>query len=142
MCTCSLENSRMEIDIPTSHECHFHLPPLIGSHAFTRPTQLSTKSDFISFKSISQTYLTQNDFFPPHLCVEYFLLLPFSFSFRCLKNFHQLWLVKIFSQAVSVLSHACQTAAFDSYYNAWEYLQCVDLCFSWDCHFITSSDVI
>lgn len=72
------------------------------------------------------------------LCVEYFCLLPFSFSLRCLKIFYQLWLVKIFSRAVSVQSHACQTAAFDSHYNTWEYLQYVDLCLSRDCHFITS----
>lgn len=72
------------------------------------------------------------------LRVEYFCLLPICFSLRCLNNFYQLWLVKIFSQAVSVLSHACQTAAFDSHYNTWIYLQYVDLCLSWDCHFITS----
>lgn len=39
---------------------------------------------------------------------------------------------------VSVGSHACQTAAFDSRFNAWEYLQYVDLCLSWDRYFITS----
>lgn len=66
------------------------------------------------------------------------LHLSFSFSFMRCKNFLQLWLVKIFSQAVSAVSRACQTAAFDSDYNTWEYLQYLDLWLSGDCHFITS----
>lgn len=132
MFTCSLENARMKIDIPTLLECQFPPPRLIGSRTITKPTHWSIKSDFVSFNCDSKWNIS------PSLCVEYSCLLPFSFSLRCLKNFQQLWLVKIFSQAVSVLSHACQTPAFDSDYNAWEYLQYVDLCLSWDCHFITS----
>lgn len=77
-------------------------------------------------------------FLTPSLC---WIILPaptFSSSFRCLKNFQQPWFVKIFSQAVSDVSHACQTAAFDSDRHTREYLQYVDLCPSWGCHFITS----
>lgn len=128
MLTCSLENDRMEIDIPTLRKCQFPSPRLIGSQPITKPTQLGIKSDFVSFNCDSK-HTSRNTY----VCV-----LPFSLPFRCLKNFHQLWLVKIFSQAVSVLSHACQRAAFDSNCNTWEYLQYVDLCLSWDCHFITS----
>lgn len=107
------------------------------------PTHLSIKLDLVSFLflfllPLLKIHISHKIKSLPCLCVECVCLLPFSFSFRCLKNFQQLQLVKIFSQAVSVLSRACQTAAFDSDYNTWEYLQYVDLCLSWDCHFITS----
>ncbi len=136
MFSCSLEDARTEIDISTLRECQFPPPCLIGSCAVSEPTQRSIKSDFVSFNCDSKHIWHKMKSFL-HLCIECICLLLFRFSFRCLKNFHQLRLVKIFSQAVSVLSHACQTAAFDSDYNTWEYLQYVDLCLSWDCHFIT-----
>lgn len=81
-----------------------------------------------------------------YLCVEYLCLLCFTYSATCLLpdrlDFPEAVAFekkkKAFSQAVSVQSHACQTAAFDFDFITWEYLQYVDLCVSWDCHFITS----
>lgn len=137
MFTCSLEIDGMKIDIPNLQGCNFYLVHLICSNAITKPTQLSVKYDLATYNCDSNhIFRKMKHLFP--LLAECVCLLPFSFSFRCLKNFHQLWLVKIFSQAVSVLSRACQTAGFDWGCNTWEHLQYVDLCFSWDCHFITS----
>lgn len=100
------------------------------------------KSGFVTFNCDSKTHLTQNEqLILSTVRIEYLpAACPSAFLSNVLKisTSYGLWKPLVRLSTVSVLSHACQPAVFDSGYNTWEYRQYVDLCLSWDYHFITS----
>lgn len=104
----SPENNGVEVGIPSLWECRF-VPVFNWQPIKDKKTDCVSKH---TLKSFPTSALNARPV--PELC------------------FHS---SEEFPEAVS---RGCQTPAFDSRFNAWEYLQHVDLCLSGERHFITS----